>query len=76
MHFNYANRDGASTPLSLTRNAIFRVVKEILFWGVVVGAVLFAVTTTDMIGQVFTGFSVNVPCELPYCATGWTSVAG
>ena len=49
---------------------------EVLFWGVVVGAVLFAVAAADMIGQVFIGFSVNVPCELPYCATGWTSVAG
>jgi hypothetical protein len=50
-------------------------VKEILFWGVVIGAVLFTVAAADMISQIFLGFSIDVPGKLPFSSTGWTSVA-
>ena len=49
---------------------------EILFRGVVIRAVLFAVAAADMIGEVFEGLGVDVPCKLPDCTTGWTGVAG
>jgi hypothetical protein len=69
LRFDYANRDGASTPLSLTRNAFFRMIVEVLIWGVVVGAVLFAVAATDMIGEGFVGLGVDVTGELAALTT-------
>jgi predicted TIM-barrel enzyme len=49
---------------------------EVLFWGVVVGAVLFAVTAADIVGEIFAGIGVNVLGKLPFSATGRTGVAG
>ncbi len=49
---------------------------EVLFWSVVIVAVLFAVAATDMIGEVFAGFDIDIPGELPFCSAGWTGVAG
>jgi hypothetical protein len=48
---------------------------EILFWGVVVRTILFAVAAADIIGEVFAGFGINIPSELPFFSTGWTGVA-
>ncbi len=51
-------------------------VKEVLFWCVVIRAVFFTIAAADIIGQVFAGFGIDIPGKLPYCSAGWTSVAG
>jgi hypothetical protein len=44
-------------------------IEEVLFWGVVVRAVLFAVAAADMIGEGFVGLGVDVTGELAVHAT-------
>jgi hypothetical protein len=58
-------------PLSLKeREGVgFGMIEEVLFWGVMVGAVLFAVAAADMIGEVIAGFGVDVTGELAALAT-------
>jgi hypothetical protein len=47
----------------------FGVIVEILFWGVMVRAVLFAVAAADMIGEGLVGLGVDVTGELADLAT-------
>ena len=59
-----------------TRIPKFGVIVKVLFWGVVIRTALFAVAAADIIGEVFAGFGIDIPGELPFCSAGWAGVAG
>ena len=37
---------------------------------------MFTVAAADVVGEIFTGFDIDIPGELPFCTAGWTGVAG